>query len=260
MSVSLPRRKEALYATCLNLIHRFGKSRCVDIELTFKKNHTSKTIKRAIRELAKRCRREIPMMIGVPGVTISSCHVHILGILPKNPPTYTYLKRFVREQRLKCGFSFKHDVGPIRKTPEQFSRYLARNFGESLEYYTIGLSKPPGQLVVFSGIPREWRVKASSFTRLTPHSRRFRASMNRLAELAGTPIGDYKALESALCVRADRIRRIVFGLFSETPFRVSKSGKCASLPDRILLRTFPMLRSRTTDNQQESEEKRDNEE
>jgi len=77
--------------------------------------------------------------------------------------------------------------------------------------------------------------------------------MNRLAELAGTPIGDYKALEAALCVRADRIRWIVFGLFKEIPLRVGKSGKFRSLPDHILLRTFPLLRDHDANNGEESD-------
>ncbi len=83
--------------------------------------------------------------------------------------------------------------------------------------------------------------------------------MNRLAELAGTPTGDYKALESALCVRADRIRRIVFGLFNEIPIRVGKSGNFRSLPDQILLRTFPLLRDHDANNGEESDKETNNE-
>ena len=259
MAVSTPRRLEALYSTCLNLIYRFGQSNCVVIELTFRKHHTLPTIKRSVRRFIRYCQKVLPRMIAVPGFTTSACHVHILAIKSENCLKLSVLRKMVREARAKCGFSFIAKVNPIKKTPPTISRYLAKNMGETIEYHTIPPSKPAGQLIVYSGIPRQWRVKASSFTRLTHHSRRFRATMNRLAELAGTTIGDYKALESALCVRADRIRRIVFGLFNEIPMRVGTSGKLRSLPDHILLRTFPLLRGRHTNNCEESDKGTDNE-
>jgi hypothetical protein len=160
----------------------------------------------------------------------------------------------VRETRAKCGFSFIEKVNPIKKTPPQMSRYLAKNMGETIEYLTIPPSKPAGQLVVYSGIPRQWRMKPTSFTRLTPYSRRFWATMNRLAELAGTPLGDYKALEIALCVRADRIRRIVFGLFNRIPVRANSLGKYPSLSDSVLFTTFPHLRQFASSNGSNSPE------
>jgi len=259
MAVSTPRRLEALYSTCLNLIYRFGKSNCVVIELTFRKHHTMPTIKRSVRRFIRHCQKVLPRMIAVPGFTTCACHVHILAIKSENCPKLSVLRKIARETRAKCGFSRIAKVNPIKKTPPQMSRYLAKNMGDTIEYLTIPPNKPAGQLIVYSGIPRDWRMKATSFTRLTPYSRRFWATMNRLAELAGTPIGDYKALESALCVRADRIRRIVFGLFNEIPMRAGKSGTFRSISDHILLRTFPLLRDRHANNGEGSDKETDNE-
>lgn len=248
MAVSTPRRLEALYSTCLNLIYRCGKSNCVVIELTFRKHHTIPTIKRSVRRFIRHIQKVLPRMIAVPGFTTCACHVHILAIKSENCPNLSVLTKMVREARAKCGFSFVATVGPIKKTPVRMSRYMAKNMGQTIEYFSIPPSKPAGQLVVYSGIPRQWRMKPTSFTRLTPYSRRFWATMNRLAELAGTPLGNYKALEIALCVRADRIRRIVFGLFNRIPVRPNSLGKYPSLPDSVLFTTFPLLRKCTSSN------------
>lgn len=254
MAVSTPRRLEALYSTCLNLIYRCGQSNCVVIELTFRKHHTIPTIKRSVRRFIRHCQKVLPRMIAVPGFTTCSCHVHILAIKSENCPPLPVLRKLVTKARAKCGFSFVAKVGPIKETPPQISRYLAKNMGETIEYLTIPPSKPAGQLVVYSGIPREWRIKPTSFTRLTPYSRRFWGTMNRLAELAGTSLGDYKSLEIALCVRADRIRRIVFGLFNRIPVRANSLGKYPSLPDSVLFTTFPLLRQCTSSNGSNSPE------
>lgn len=236
MPVSIAKRSEALRQSVLVLINRHGLSNCCSIDLTFRRPRSIEHIKSCIRSFARYSKPYFTSIVGVPGRSAQSSHVHLLGIC-SNTPDYPKLEKIVRRARTKAGFSPTFKVRPVRD-PEAMARYMAGNLKKVLENRSSMRGRKGGPVAVFCNVPRSMRLKPSSFVRLCPKSKRFRMYMNELASMAGVQIDDIKALSSALGLSYRQIAVIVnkIHLFFPCPMeRVSK---------RALATAFPAIRRR----------------
>ena len=236
MPVSIAKRSDALRQSVLGLINHHGHDHCCSIDLTFRRPRSIKHIKSCIRSFDKYSKPHFTSIVGVPGRSAKSSHVHLLGICP-NTPDYPKLEKIVRRARLRAGFAPTFEVGPVRD-PEAMARYMAGNLKKVLENRSSMRGRKGGPVAVFCNVPRSMRLKPSSFVRLCPKSKRFRMYMNELAFMAGVQIDDIKALSAVLGLSYRQIAVIVNRIplfFPGSMERVSK---------RALATAFPAIRRR----------------
>lgn len=236
MPVSIAKRSDALRQSVLGLINRHGLNNCCSIDLTFRRPRSIKHIKSCIRSFARYSKPHVSAIVGVPGRSAESSHVHLLGICP-NTPDYPKLEKIVRRARTKAGFSPTFKVRPVRD-PEAMARYMAGNLKKVLENRSSLRGRKGGPVAVFCNIPRSMRLKPSSFVRLCQKSKRFRMYMNELASMAGVEMDDIKALSSALGLSYRQIVAIVNRIHLFFPCSMERVSK------RALATAFPAIRRR----------------
>lgn len=235
MAVSIPRKSEALFQTLSRICDHYGPNKCLFLTLTFRTHCNLYFLKKKLRKFQTLMKPHIPTMLSVFGYTDNATHIHSLVVFDGSTPL-NVLTRLTKRAKSKAGFSARMDLGPIRCRVRSF-RYIATNFKKTADMLSESSPKRRfGKLWVSRGIPKNLLVKGADLTLNNKQAKRFRATMTRLAIMAGTEVGNWRQLESALCVSAHVIRKIVFRLFRRTP--------CAlhGLHQRHLLRVFPELR------------------
>lgn len=236
MPLSNAKRSDAVRQSILGLINNHGQDRCCSIVLTFRKPRSLGHIKSSIRSFAKYCKPHISSVVGVPGRSPDSSHVHLLGVC-RDAADYSALPKIIRRARSKAGFAPTFNVEPIRQ-PEAFAYYLSGNLKKVLENRSSIRGRKGGPVAVFCGVPRSKRVKPTSFVRLCPKSKRFRNYMNELASMAGVEIDDIQALSSALGLSYRQIVAIVNRIHLFFPCSMKRVSK------RALATAFPAIRRR----------------
>jgi hypothetical protein len=234
MSYSNPRKAEAINQTLTRMVAHYGQDHSVFITLTSKKQIPVPVLRSRIARFHRLTKSIFPCIFTVIGITPFARHVHCLAIIPEETDFKT-LQRKIKQIKGKAGFSQVFSIERIISVPK-LCRYIAKNYSDTAAYFALPPKKKVGQLWMYRGVPANLLVKASHFTRNTPAARKYRATLNRMASLAGTEIGDWDALERMVCERQDRIRRIVFGLLQRIP--CGENG----LSSEVLLTAFPHLR------------------
>jgi len=234
MSVSIPRQSEALFQTFTRILNHFGQDNCVILTLTLKKERNVNVLRKRMRRLQKLLEPHTGHIFSVFGVSPNAAHVHALAVIQKDSDLSAF-SRHVKRLKAKAGFSHRFSVEKIRH-PEAACRYLAGNYSSTARYLAILPTGKSGKLYTYRGIPKGLRVKGRDFSRNTPDAKAFRASMNRLAGLCSTEIGNYDGLESRTFQSPATIRKIIFGLLSRIP--CGERGLSA----QALMTAFPALR------------------
>ena len=204
------------------------------ITLTSKKQIPVPVLRSRIARFHRLTKNIFPCIFSVIGITPFARHVHALAIIPEETD-FGALQRKIKQIKGKAGFSQVFSIERILSAPK-ICRYLAKNYSDTAAHFALPPKRKVGQLWLYRGVSANLLVKASHFTRNTLAARKYRATLNRMASLAGTAIGDWDALERVVCERQDRIRRIVFGLLQRIPSRET------GLSSEVLLTAFPMLR------------------
>jgi hypothetical protein len=234
MSASLPRRAEAVYQTLTRIVNHYGPTRSVFLTLTAKKQIPPSALRKRIAKFHKLTKGIFPSIFTVMGISPFAIHVHAIAVVSQ-AADLGGLSQKIKRIKGSAGFSQFFSVEPINIVPA-VCRYIAWNYCETAQHFALPPKRKVGRLWMYRDVPRHLLVKGSHFTRNTSAAKRYRASLTRLAELAGTEIGNWTQLERATGQRSDRIRRILFGLFQRIP-----SGE-TGLSSEQLLTAFPFLR------------------
>ena len=234
MSVSLPRQSEALYQTLTRMVEHYGSDAVVFLTLTNKQSLTVANLRKKVSKFHQLTKKVFPAIFSVIGVTPFATHIHCLAIIHKGSKL-PRLKRQIKQLKAKAGFSQVFAVEHIRNAAA-VCRYIAKNYSDTAAHFALPPKKKVGKTFMYRCLPKGCLVRGDHLTRNTPGARTYRATVTRLAQLAGTDVGDWKQLQTALCVREDRIRRIVFGLLQRVPCGAD------GLSSRVLLTAFPILR------------------
>lgn len=252
MTPSHDRLAESIRLTIKNTIDYFKPSNCLYITLTLKKSSSS-SLRGLLTKTQKACdllKKVFPHQIAVLGTRDDPDHVHILAIR-EDLPTFIkshgipQLRGVIRSARLKAGFGPILKFIPLTVDTDPLSLYMAKDYSRTRQWKrTLPSSgRRRARLVVYRGIKPHLKVTPFRFSRNGPRAKVYRAALNALARLCGTPIDDVPALSRALDLSFDEIRNRIFEIINHTPMRMPKTTTGASsinFPQAILRERFSL--------------------
>ena len=234
MSASIPRKAEAIYQTLTRLIDYYSPNNSVFLTLTTKKQIPLRALRLRVSKFHRLTKHHFSSIFTVMGVSPFAIHVHSIAIVPEGTDLKK-LKGRIKRIKAKVGFSQVFSMKNIESVPA-VCRYMAWNYSETSSFFAKSKKKKIGRLSLYRDVPRQLLVKGTDFTRNTPAARKYRATLTRLAGLAGTDIGDWRQLERATGKKASWIMQYLFGLFQRIP--CGEHG----LSSEVLSRAFPSIR------------------
>ena len=233
MSASIPRKAESIYQTLTRMVDSYGPHNSVFLTLTTKKQIQLRALRLRVSTFHRLTKHLFPSIFTVRGVSPFAIHVHSIAIVPEGTDLKK-LKGRIKRIKAKVGFSQVFSLENIESVPA-VCRYMAWNYSETASFFAKSPKKKIGRLSLYRNVPRHLLVRGTDFIRNTPAARKYRATLTRLAILAGTQVGDWRQLENATGQKASWINQYLFGLFKRIP--CGEDG----LSSEDLLRAFPSI-------------------